>query len=193
VVLFNPESNSIERGRAEEQKLLKRLQAGDERAFDTLYSRHMPPVYRYALRMTGSASDADDVVQDLFLALIRNARGYDPERGELRSYLYGLARRLILRRLPAELPTNDDTPEPAVEDDPFERLDLNQRLESVRAAVASLPASYREVVALCDLEELSYADAAVTIGCAVGTVRSRLHRARAMLLDRMEKWKCRMA
>ena len=174
-------------------KLLKRLQAGDERAFDTLYSRHMPPVYRYALRMTGSASDADDVVQDLFLALIRNARGYDPERGELRSYLYGLARRLILRRLPAELPTNDDTPEPAVEDDPFERLDLNQRLESVRAAVASLPASYREVVALCDLEELSYADAAVTIGCAVGTVRSRLHRARAMLLDRMEKWKCRMA
>ena len=193
MVLFNPESNSIERGRAEEQKLLKRLQAGDERAFDTLYSRHMPPVYRYALRMTGSASDADDVVQDLFLALIRNARGYDPERGELRSYLYGLARRLILRRLPAELPTNDDTPEPAVEDDPFERLDLNQRLESVRAAVASLPASYREVVALCDLEELSYADAAVTIGCAVGTVRSRLHRARAMLLDRMEKWKCRMA
>ena len=193
MVLFNPESNSIERGRAEEQKLLKRLQAGDERAFDTLYSRHMPPVYRYALRMTGSASDADDVVQDLFLALIRNARGYDPERGELRSYLYGLARRLILRRLPAELPTNDDTPEPAVEDDPFERLDLNQRLESVRAAVASLPASYREVVALCDLEELSYADAALTLGCAVGTVRSRLHRARAMLLDRMEKWKCRMA
>ncbi len=190
---MNPEANSSESGRAEELKLLKRLQAGDERAFDTLYSRHMPPVYRYALRMTGSESYADDVVQELFLALIRNARGYDPERGELRSYLYGLARRLILKRLPVEISVNEDTPEPAVEDDPFERLDLEQRLELVRTAVESLPASYREVVALCDLEELSYADAAVTIGCAVGTVRSRLHRARAMLLGRMERWKCRTA
>jgi len=193
VALLNPEANSSESGRAEELKLLKRLQAGDERAFDTLYSRHMPPVYRYALRMTGSESYADDVVQELFLALIRNARGYDPERGELRSYLYGLARRLTLKRLPVEISVNEDTPEPAVEDDPFERLDLEQRLELVRTAVESLPASYREVVALCDLEELSYADAAVTIGCAVGTVRSRLHRARAMLLGRMERWKCRTA
>jgi RNA polymerase sigma-70 factor (ECF subfamily) len=193
VVLLNPETNPSESVRAEEMKLLKRLQAGDERAFDTLYSRHMPPVYRYALRMTGSQSDADDVVQELFLELIRSARGYEPERGELRSYLYGLARRLILRRLPPELPVCDDTPEPAVEDDPFERLDLEQRLELVRTAVASLPAGYREVVVLCDLEEMSYADAAVTMGCAVGTVRSRLHRARAILLDRMERWKCRTA
>jgi RNA polymerase sigma-70 factor (ECF subfamily) len=193
VVLLNPEPKANESGRAEEMKLLKRLQAGDERAFDTLYSRHMPPVYRYALRMTGSQSDADDVVQELFLALIQNARGYDPERGELRSYLYGLARRLILRRLPSEAPVNDDAPELAVEDDPFERLDLEQRLELVRTAVAALPACYREVVVLCDLEEMSYADAAVTMGCGVGTVRSRLHRARAMLLSRMERWKCRTA
>jgi RNA polymerase sigma-70 factor (ECF subfamily) len=191
VVLLNQEPNPNEIARAEETKLLKRLQAGDEQAFETLYSRHMPPVYRYALRMTGSESDADDVVQELFLALIRNARGYDPERGELRSYLYGLARRLILRRLPAEPPVNEDTPEAAVEDDPFERLDLEQRLELVRTAVASLPAAYREVVVLCDLEEMSYADAAASLGCAVGTVRSRLHRSRAMLLDRMERWKCR--
>jgi RNA polymerase sigma-70 factor, ECF subfamily len=193
VVLLNPESNTNEDGRAEELKLLKLLQAGDERAFETLYSRHMPPVYRYALRMTGSESDADDVVQELFLALIRNARGYDPGRGELRSYLYGLARRLILRRLPAEVHATDEAPEVAVEDDPFERLELEQRLELVRTAVASLPSSYREVVVLCDLEEMSYADAAAATGCAVGTVRSRLHRARAMLLDRMERWKCRTA
>ena len=188
--MFNSESNPNETGPEQEAKLLKRLQAGDERAFETLYERHMPPVYRYALRMTGSAADADDVVQELFLALIREARGYDPVRGELRSYLYGMARRLILRRLPAEPPGDDDAPEPAVEDDPFERLNLEQRLTLVRTAVAALPASYREVVALCDLEELSYADAAATMGCAVGTVRSRLHRARAMLLNRMERRKC---
>jgi RNA polymerase sigma-70 factor (ECF subfamily) len=130
------------------------------------------------------------VVQELFLALIREARGYDPARGELRSYLYGMARRLILRRLRVEPPADEDTPEPAVEDDPFERLDLEERLALVRTAVAALPASYREVIALCDLEELSYADAAATMGCAVGTVRSRLHRARAMLLNRMERRKC---
>ncbi len=193
MVSFRSESNPSETGLEQEAKLLKRLQAGDERAFETLYERHMPPVYRYALRMTGSPADADDVVQELFLALIRDARGYDPARGELRSYLYGMARRLILRRLPAEPATEEDVPEPAVEDDPFERLDLEQRLGLVRMAIASLPASYREVVALCDLEELSYEDAATTLGCAVGTVRSRLHRARAMLLDRMERWKCRTA
>jgi RNA polymerase sigma-70 factor (ECF subfamily) len=190
VALLNPESNPNETGPEQEAQLLKRLQAGDERAFETIYERHMPPVYRYALRMTGSAADADDVVQELFLALIREARGYDPVRGELRSYLYGMARRLILRRLPVEPSADEDTPEPAVEDDPFERLDLEQRLALVRAAVAALPANYREVVALCDLEELSYADAAATMGCAVGTVRSRLHRARAMLLNRMERRKC---
>jgi RNA polymerase sigma-70 factor, ECF subfamily len=188
---LNPQPNSNESGRADEMALLRRLQAGDERAFEALYERHMPPVYRYALRMTGSESDADDVVQELFLALIRSARGYDPERGELRSYLYGLARRLILRRLPAEASVDAGTPEPAVDDDPFERLDLAQRMELVRAAVASLPAAYREVVVLCDLEEMGYSDAAAAMGCAMGTVRSRLHRARTMLLDRMEKWKCR--
>jgi len=187
---LNPESNPNETGPEQEARLLKRLQAGDERAFETLYERHMPPVYRYALRMTGSPSDADDVVQELFLALIREARGYDPARGELRSYLYGMARRLILRRLPVEPLADEDALELAVEDDPFERLDLEQRLALVRTAVAALPASYREVVALCDLEELSYADAAATMGCAVGTVRSRLHRARAMLLNRMERRKC---
>ena len=188
---LNPQPNPNESGRADEMALLRRLQTGDERAFEALYERHMPPVYRYALRMTGSESDADDVVQELFLALIRSARGYDPERGELRSYLYGLARRLILQRLPAETSVDAGTPEPAVEDDPFERLDLAQRTELVRAAVASLPAAYREVVVLCDLEEMDYSDAAAAMGCAMGTVRSRLHRARSMLLNRMEKWKCR--
>jgi len=184
------ESNPNEPSPAQEAKLLRRLQAGDEHAFETLYERHMPPLYRYALRMTGSAADADDVVQELFLELIRNARGYDSSRGALRSYLYGMARRLILRRLPAEFPVDGEAPEPVVEDDPFERLNLEQRLAAVRAAVAALPVGYREVVVLCDLEEMSYADAAAVMDCAVGTIRSRLHRARALLLERMERWQC---
>jgi RNA polymerase sigma-70 factor (ECF subfamily) len=190
VALLNLWSSPGNGSRRQEARLLARLQAGDESAFETIYERHMPPLYRYALRMTGSASEADDVVQDLFLTLIRDARGFDPARGELRSYLYGVARRIVLNRLPVELQAGDDTPEPAVKDDPFEALDRAQRLELVRTAVAALPAGYREVVALCDLEEMSYADAALVLNCAVGTVRSRLHRARAMLLERMEKLKC---
>ena len=76
MALLNLRSNPSETGQQQEAKLLKRLQAGDKRAFEILYERHMPPVYRYALRMTGSAACADDVVQELFLALIRIARGY---------------------------------------------------------------------------------------------------------------------
>jgi RNA polymerase sigma-70 factor (ECF subfamily) len=183
----------IDKGRNEEARLLERLRGGDERAFETLYALHMPPVYRYALRMTGSESDADDVVQESFLVLIRNARGYDPGQAELRSYLYGVARRMILQRLPAESSDDFEDQELAVEDDPFERLNLEQRVGLVRSAVAGLPASYREAVVLCDLEEMTYEDAAAVLGCAVGTIRSRLHRARALLLTRLEKTRCRTA
>jgi RNA polymerase sigma-70 factor (ECF subfamily) len=180
--------------RREEARLLARLRAGDERAFEALYSRHMPPVYRYALRMTGSEADADDVVQESFLVLLRHARGYDPEQGELRSYLYGVARRMILHRLPAEPAIEIEEAETAAVDDPLDQIEQAQRVALLRAAVAALPADYREVVALCDLEEMTYENAAALIGCAVGTVRSRLHRARALLLAKLskrEKMKCR--
>ena len=60
-----------------------------------------------------------------------------------------------------------------------------ETIDSVRKAVLSLPEHYREVVVLCDLQEMDYAEAAAALGCAVGTVRSRLHRARAMLLEKL--------
>ena len=71
-------------------------------------------------------------------------------------------------------------------DDPL--LDLTQRegIDALRRAVQALPRRYREVVVLCDLEEVDYADAAVALGCPIGTVRSRLHRARGLLLDKIE-------
>ena len=69
--------------------------------------------------------------------------------------------------------------------DPLADLTRNEMVETVRAAVLALPAHYREVVVLCDLHEMSYQEAASVIGCAVGTVRSRLHRARALLVEKL--------
>jgi RNA polymerase sigma-70 factor (ECF subfamily) len=78
-----------------------------------------------------------------------------------------------------------DDPQAAALPDPLGELTRSERVEMLRRAVIALPVRYREVVVLCDLEELTYAEAADALGCAIGTVRSRLHRARTMLAARM--------
>lgn len=165
---------------------LARLKGGDAGAFDDLYSRYQPPVYRYLLRMSGSPEMAEDTVQEVFLVLIRGARGYDASSGPLGSYLYGIARNLLLRQWRMSRPDEDlDESAPAPDTDPLENMTREESVESVRQALLGLPVHYREVVVLCELEEMAYADAAETLGVPVGTVRSRLNRARAMLLARM--------
>ena len=74
---------------------------------------------------------------------------------------------------------------PTVHPDPLGELTRGERVAMLRRAVFALPVRYREVVVLCDLEELTYAEAADALGCAIGTVRSRLHRARTMLAARL--------
>jgi RNA polymerase sigma-70 factor (ECF subfamily) len=173
--------------------LLSRIQSGDEQAFMALYHRRQAALYRFALHMSGSAAAAEDVTQEVFLVLLREGCGYDPGRGTLSGYLFGVARKHVLRHversrgdvaLEAE---NDDTPLPqlAVNDDPLIDLTRREGIESLRRAVQALPRRYREVVVLCDLEEVDYADAAIALGCPIGTVRSRLHRARALLLEKL--------
>jgi len=140
----------------------------------TIYRSHQGPVYRFALRMSGSAAAAEDVTQEVFMALIGGRDGYDERRGALRSYLYGVARHQLLKRLerPRELPPVQDGVPAAGED-----------VAAVREAVQALPVPFREVVVLCELEGLSYEEAAEVCGVPVGTIRSRLHRARAQLAD----------
>jgi RNA polymerase sigma-70 factor (ECF subfamily) len=182
--------------RMDDAALLARLHAGDGGAFDPLYQRHQGRIYRYALRMTGSPETAEDVVQEVFLALIRGARGFDAAHGSLAGYLYGMARNLLFRTAGPPPPDELDEASAVVDEDPLEGLDQARRVERVRQALAGLPAHYREAVVLCDLEELSYAEVAEMLGVAVGTVRSRLNRARAMLTERLsgmrsEKERCR--
>ena len=178
-----------------DEELLIRMQSGDESAFLDLYRRRQAALFRFALHMSGSMPVAEDVTQDVFLALLREECGYDPDRGTLSGYLFGIARKLVLRQLArgradVVLDTeNDDSALPALAaiDDPLVDLTRREGLEALRRAVQSLPPRYREVVVLCDLEEVDYADAAVALGCPVGTVRSRLHRARGLLWEKLSQ------
>jgi RNA polymerase sigma-70 factor, ECF subfamily len=176
-----------------DDELLMRMRNGDEQAFVSLYRRRQGAIYRFAAHMSGSAPTAEDVTQEVFLALIRGDCGYDPERGSLSAYLFGIARKLVLRQLErgrADTPLEGSAeegprPELAAADNPLVDLTRKETLESLRRAVLALPRRYREVVVLCDLEEVDYADAAIALGCPIGTVRSRLHRARALLLEKL--------
>jgi RNA polymerase sigma-70 factor, ECF subfamily len=176
-----------------DDELLMRLRNGDEQAFATLYRRRQGALYRFALHMSASTAAAEDITQEVFLALLREECGYDPARGTLSGYLFGIARKLVLRNLergrgdvPLESETDEGAPrELAVVDDPLAGLTRHEAIDALRRAVQALPRRYREVVVLCDLEELDYADAAVALGCPIGTVRSRMHRARALLLEKL--------
>ena len=179
-----------------DETLLRMTMAGDEEAFTRLYRRLRGAVYRFARQMSGSSSVAEDVTQEVFLILLRRAELYDPQRGSLSTYLMRIARNEILRRLDRDrayvaLAEEDSSPDKEpdenliVRSDPLGNLMRDEEIESVRQAVLALPLHYREVVVLCELEEMSYDEAAALLGCPVGTVRSRLHRARALLKQRL--------
>lgn len=179
-----------------DEELLRRMLAGESAAFAALYQRWQSSLYRFALRMSGSETIAEDVMQEVFLALMNDGHQY-AGRGSFASYILTMARHSTLRRLQRErrfvtLDSDEDEANDAVtveqftsETDPFAELTRNERIEAVRAAVLALPLHYREVVLLCHLHELSYAEAAEVIGCEVGTVCSRLYRARALLAKRL--------
>ena len=168
--------------------------AGDEEALALLYRRRQAAVYRFALQMSGSKTIAEDVTQEVFLFLMRDGHVFDPARGALSAFLLGVARNLVLRRLRVEnllAPLSDDPDEEvpmlhATSDFcPLDDLTRAETIESVRKAVLSLPPKYREVVVLCELQDVSYVETAEILGCAIGTVRSRLHRARTLLLEKL--------
>jgi RNA polymerase sigma-70 factor, ECF subfamily len=170
-------------------ELLELMKAGKEEGLSALYRRQSRAVHRFAFQMCGSQALADDVTQEVFLALIRQGNNYDPAKGTLHAFLLGVARNHVLRRLRRERSyvsiEENAAEQKAGADGPLDEFSRSETVESVRSAILTLPERYREVVVLCDLEELSYQEAAAVLGCAIGTVRSRLHRARALLIGKL--------
>jgi RNA polymerase sigma-70 factor (ECF subfamily) len=132
--------------------------------------------------MSGRRETAEEVTQEVFLALLAESRSYVAERGDLQGYLIGVARNKVRRQIRQSSGlANLALEEPAIEANAFEAMSKRQETRALRRAILSLPPNYREVVVLCDLENMDYARAAEQLGCAIGTVRSRLHRARTIL------------
>jgi RNA polymerase sigma-70 factor (ECF subfamily) len=176
-----------------DEQLLVQALAGDEDAFTALYRRRQGPIFRFALHMSGSSPIAEEVTQDVFMFLIQRGHGFDPSRATLGAYLFGVARNYVRRAMERNYsetalnsPVDDEAQALTVNSDPGEGIARQQTSTALWKAVLSLPEHYREVVVLCDLQELTYADAAEALGCALGTIRSRLHRAHDMLSRKLQ-------
>jgi RNA polymerase sigma-70 factor (ECF subfamily) len=176
-------------------ELLRQVRAGTASAFAELYRRHQGPLYRFALLRCGSPDTAADVVQEAFMGLLTERFRFDPLRGQLQHFLFGVARNLILkieesRQRQVALPDSGEDDEAALEvaDEaagPLARLLENEAAEEVRRALALLPAHYRDVVILYEMHDLAYAEIAQVCQVDIGTVRSRLSRARTALAARL--------
>jgi RNA polymerase sigma-70 factor (ECF subfamily) len=143
------------------------------------FEDHKDAVYRFAWRMMNSASAAEDVAQDVFLSLVRQPDRYDPSRGRLRSFLLAVTRNLVLKRWRDECPWDELNDERiAALSVPIESMDVAR---IVGDAVRMLPPLQREVLILAEYEELTLEEIARAVDSEVGTVKSRLHRARENL------------
>ena len=168
---------------ADDSALLARLAAGDADALALLYRRESGSVYRYALALAGDEAAALDAVQEAFAQLLRGPQGYQTGRGSLGAYLAGMARHQLLnhwrdarRHVPLD-DTLDTEPTPASD----ERLTRTQRQDGLWDAIRRLSWPQREAIALVDLQERSYEEAAAIAGTSVDVLRTRLHRARQRL------------
>jgi RNA polymerase sigma-70 factor (ECF subfamily) len=170
--------------------LLDRARRGNEQAFTLLFERHQSAIYGYAAYMCGPDA-GDDIVQETFLAVLKQQGRHDPLQGTVASYLFGVARHLILKRLThrTDAPFDElheaDLPAASARSTVLDDLTRAETIDRIRRAIRSLPEVYRELIVLCGLKELDYATVAALVECPIGTVRSRLSRAKALLAAKL--------
>jgi RNA polymerase sigma-70 factor, ECF subfamily len=173
------------------------MRQGSATAFEALYRRHQAPLYRFALLRCGSADTAADIVQEIFMGLLTNTLKFDPLRGVLQGFLFGVARNLVLKREEAQYrfvsTSKSDEDGDAYEDtvvdpapQPAQHLLDQEQAETVRRALQRLAPHYRDVVILYEMHDLSYVEIAQICNIDIGTVRSRLSRARAKLVELLQ-------
>ena len=181
-------------GQSTEIELLERARRGDQDGLLLIYRRWHAVVFRFALNMSGNRTLAEDVAQDVFLSLIRDPVGFDPCKGRFSTYLYAIVRNRLIGELRRDKARESAAERAAAtmsitsvdQGNPLEDISHRQRVQSLRDTILRLPPRYREVVVLCELEEMEYSEVAEALGCPVGTVRSRLHRARTILAERLK-------
>lgn len=178
----------------DDQRLLRQLAQGDEGAFRVIYNHYQRLIHRFAWHMSGNHATAEEITQEVFMLLVRKPRKYDPAKGSLGGYLFGVARNLTRRSLEksrsmiqiSDEALDCETPVHgghfvSESEDLLATLTQQQLIEVLRKAILSLPSQYREVIVLCDLEQMTQAAAAELLQCSPGTIASRMHRARALL------------
>jgi RNA polymerase sigma factor (sigma-70 family) len=173
--------------------LLRAAVAGDPEAFGQIYRAYHQVVYRFARAMTGCPVAAEDITQEVFVSLFADLARYDARRASFTTYLYGIVRNLSRDRLRRERrfltleAVGHASDYAAYVHDPSEAIEDAQAAARVRRAFQRLPVRYRELMILCDLHGLSYADAAAITRLTTGAVRSRLHRGRQLLRQRLAR------
>ena len=162
---------------------------GDQRAFSALYERHARAIYNYLFRRLADWSEAEDLTAVVFLEAFRRRNDVVVVEGKLLAWLYGIATNVLRnrrraawrhRRLLAEL---TGQPSRAATPDADERAATAEQMQTLLRQIAALPRQQQDVVALCLWSGLSYEEAAVALGVPIGTVRSRISRARAALAE----------
>jgi len=181
-----------------DEELVRRACAGHTDAFGALVERHQDRIYNAVAYLVGAAHDAEDLTQEVFLKAYRSINGFKG-KATFSTWLYSIMlncvrthwRRTGRRAQVVSLNAaqgDDDHPlsdPPSTAEGPFEEVLRRETVESVRMAIGELPAELREVIVLRDLEGLSYEQLAVSLRLPLGTVKSRLYRARSALKDKI--------
>jgi RNA polymerase sigma-70 factor (ECF subfamily) len=170
-----------------DRECAERARAGDHDAFAELMRRHQDPVYRFVLRMVGTRDEALEIVQEAFVRAWQALSQWQPE-AQFRTWLFRIASNAALdtlrrRRVVAFVPLDEALEAAAGEPDPEKRLELKQRVAALESSLAKLSADHREILLLREVENMSYEEIGAVLGLSEGTVKSRLARARAALLE----------
>jgi len=182
----NPDSRS-------DAELLRLSIEGDESAFLRLYERLKRNIFRYAYYVTASKPAAEEITQEVFMALLNQGGNYREQQGDVAGFAFGIAKNLVRRIRRREqgyecLPPEESAIPILVSeaDSVAEQVVRNELIDRVQTAIASLPLHYREAVVVCDLCGLSYTEAAARLRCSVGTIRSRLNRGHSLLARKLK-------
>lgn len=163
--------------------LVKAARKGREDALLRLFDEHHQPLFRFAYRLTGSVADAEDIVQECFLGLLRPESLYDPARTALRTYLFGAVRNQARKRLRKRETAGEEVSDAMDDRSPETEALRTELAETVARAVRRLPETQREVLILAHYEQMPLAEIARVLEIETAAVKSRLQRARAALKE----------